>query len=68
MRIPKGIWKKYTGVDICFINSGSLKWLLNQDFFIMPKENEDIVVAVEEELRERDTYDDHFSEDKVRTI
>jgi len=52
------------GVDIAFINSGYLKWLVEQDWFIM-KTDEKIVVAVEKELEEREFAHSHFYEDKI---
>lgn len=53
------------GVDICFINSGYLKWLREQEWFFMPKRNENLVVAVEKEWKLREDTG-HFWQDKVR--
>lgn len=53
------------GLDICFINSGYLKWLIEEDWFIM-KQDENLVIAVEKELEEREMGNDHFYEDKVK--
>jgi len=61
MRMPFG---KYKNVDLVFINSGYLKWLLEQDWFI--EKDNDLVLAVEEELRLRDADGSHFWKDKVR--
>jgi len=63
MKMP---WGKYNNIDICFLNSGYLKWLITQEWFFMPKKNEDLVVAVEKELKERELSNGHFYEDKVR--
>lgn len=52
------------GVDICFINSGYLKWLLEQDWFVEGYDK--LFVAVEEELALRDRSDAHFYDDLVR--
>ena len=54
---------KYKGIDIIFINSGYLRWLLNEDWFI--SKDDDLVLAVEKELELRDMDDSHFYEDKV---
>ena len=61
MKMPFG---KYRGFDLAFINSGYLKWLIDQDWFVM-KSNENTVVAVEKELGERDFAKSHFYDDKV---
>ena len=55
---------KYKGISICFINSGYLQFLIKQDWFVM-KYDEEVVVAVEKELYERDRGRSHFYEDKV---
>ena len=62
MKMPFG---KYRGHDICFINSGYLKWLIDQDWFVM-KQPEILVLAVEKELELRDMDSSHFYEDKIR--
>jgi len=64
MKIPFG---KYKGVDICFINSNYLKWLIEQEWFFMPKRNEELVVAVEKEYEWRENTGAHFYQDKVKT-
>jgi uncharacterized protein (DUF3820 family) len=64
MKIPFG---KYKGVDICFVNSGYLKWLIEQEWFFMKKEHEDFVVVVEKELEWRENTGAHFYQDKVET-
>lgn len=56
---------KFKDIDICLISSGYLKWLVRQDWFVM-KQPESLVLAVENELEWRDTYNEHFYEDKVR--
>ena len=61
MKMPFG---KYKGVDLAFINSGYLNWLINQDWFVM-KSDESLVVAVEKELDERERGKSHFYDDKV---
>jgi len=67
MKLPFGKYgpsKKFpSGVDIVFINSSYLKWLLEQDWFI--DSDSDLVLAVEEELRLRDADNSHFWRDKV---
>ena len=55
---------KYRGFDIAFLNSGYLKLLIDQDWFIM-KQNENLVVAVEKELSERDFSHSHFYDDII---
>ena len=62
MKMPFG---KYKNVDLAFINSGSLKWLIGEDWFIM-KSDENLVVAVENELDERERGRSHFYDDKVK--
>ena len=52
------------GVELCFINSGYLKWLVDQDWFIMERP-EAKVLAVEKELELRDKDNSHFWKDKV---
>jgi len=52
------------GVDICFINSGYLKWLLEQDWFIMERDERE-AIAVQKELEMRDMDSSHFYKDKV---
>lgn len=61
MKMPFG---KYRGISICFINSGYLHWLLDQEWFVR-KNSEELVVAVEKEMKERDFSKSHFYEDKV---
>ena len=68
MRMPYG---KYgpsrlhpQGVDLVFISSGYLRWLLKQDWFVM--KDDELVLAVEKELRVRDLDNSHFFEDKVK--
>jgi len=60
MKMPFG---KYKGHDICFINSGYLRWLLDQDWFLRRDENE--ILAIEKELELRDMDSSHFYEDKI---
>lgn len=67
-------WGKYgpekfppRGADICFINSGYLRWLSGQEWFFMKKGNEELVVAIEKELEMRENSGGHFYEDKVRS-
>ena len=62
--MAKMTFGKYRGFDIAFINSGYLKWLIDQDWFVM-KTPENLVVAVEKELKERDRGKSHFYDDKV---
>jgi hypothetical protein len=52
------------GVSIEFINSGYLKWLIDQDFMLKNKD-ETLLLAIEKELKDRDDYNEHFYEDKV---
>jgi uncharacterized protein (DUF3820 family) len=54
---------KYRGHDICFINSGYLKWLLDQDWFLKRDESE--ILAIEKELKLRDMDSSHFYQDKI---
>ncbi len=52
------------GADICFINSGYLKWLINQDWFL-GRSDETLLLEIEKELNLRDLNGDHFYEDKI---
>ena len=61
MKMPFG---KYRGIDLVFINSGYLKWLIEQDWFVM-RPDETMVLAVEKELGERERGMSHFYDDKV---
>jgi hypothetical protein len=54
------------GVSIEFINSGYLKWLLEQDFFITDKSKEPLYLDIQEEMNQRDINNDHFEKDKVK--
>jgi len=56
---------KFKDIDIALVSSGYLKWLVRQDWFVM-KQPEALVLAVERELEWRDTYNEHFYEDKVK--
>ena len=60
MRMPFG---KYKDVDLCFVNSGYLKWLIDQDWFV--DKDSDLVLEVERELKLRDMDSSHFYIDKV---
>lgn len=60
MKLPFG---KYKNISIEFVNSGYLKWLLTQDWFL---EKEKECLAVEKELKIRDMNNDHFYEDKMK--
>lgn len=62
MELPFG---KYKNIELCFINSGYLKWLAGQDWFIMERP-EDEVIGVEKELKLRDMDNSHFYRDKIR--
>ena len=53
------------GVDIAFINSGYLKWVLEQGWFCGFAGNEELVDAIQRELEIRDKGGGHFYEDKV---
>lgn len=61
MKMPFG---KHRGVSLELINSNYLRWLIEEDWFI--DRDDDLVVAVEEELKDRDKWDGHFYEDKVK--
>ena len=61
MKMPFG---KYKGHSLCFLNSGYLKWLIGQDWFI--NRDDALVLAVEAELKERDRAYSHFYEDKIK--
>ena len=61
MKMPFG---KYKSVDLAFINSGYLNWLIGQDWFVM-KSDESLVLAVETELGQREFSGSHFYDDKV---
>ncbi len=69
MKIPFGKYgpKKFppNGVDLCLINSGYLKWLIDQDWFLRDARNELLCCAIEEELNLRNADDSHFYQDKV---
>lgn len=67
MKMP---WGKYgpskkhpKGISLDYINNGYLKWLLQQDWFIL--KDSDLVLEVEKELKFRDDNDCHFYNDKV---
>ena len=60
----KMLFGKYRGVDICFINTGYLRWLIDQDWFLF-KRSEQEVIAIEKELEIRDMDNSHFYEDKI---
>ena len=53
------------GVDICFINSGYLKWITEQEGIFMDKRNEELIVEIEKELKWREDTNSHFYQDKV---
>lgn len=53
---------KYKGTNVVFVNSGYLKWLLDQDWFPEHRDYD----MVEEEINRRDHEFDHFYEDKVQ--
>ena len=59
----KMMFGKYERVELCFINSGYLKWLIGQDWFV--NKDNDLVLAVEKELELRDMDSSHFYQDKV---
>ena len=68
MRMP---WGKYgpshkhpKGLHLEMINSGYLKWLTRQDFFI--DGDSDLLLEVEKELKLRDADGSHFYEDKLK--
>jgi len=61
MKMPFG---KHRGVSLELINSNYLRWLIEEDWFI--DRDDDLVVAVEEELKDRDKWDNHFYDDKVK--
>ena len=61
MRMPFG---KYKNVDIAFINSGYLSWLLDQKWFL--DREDDLVVAVDREWEWREKTGQHFSDHKVK--
>jgi hypothetical protein len=69
MRMPFGKYgpKHFppNGVDICYINSGYLKWVTNEESIFMDKRHEELVVAIEKELKWREDTDSHFYKDKV---
>jgi len=62
MKLPFG---KYRDIELCFINSGYLKWLIDQDWFVMERPEAE-VIAVEKELELRDMDSSHFWKNKVR--
>lgn len=63
-KLSFGRYSRNGGVDIMFINSGYLKWLMDEDWF--PDKYPNDFNAVEEELNRRDYEHDHFYEDKVK--
>ena len=63
MKMP---WGEYKGVDIVFINSNYLKWIIDQDWFLAKSQNELLCCDIEKELNERDFSHGHFYDDKVR--
>lgn len=64
MKNPKMTFGKYKDKPIYLIRSGYLRWLLNQDWFI--NKDDDMTVAVEDEIKERDTWNSHFDDDKFK--
>ena len=60
MKMPFG---KHKDIDICFISSGYLKYLLGEDWFI--EKDNDLVVEVEKEYKRRDETGQHFWDTKV---
>jgi len=54
------------GISIEFVNSGYLKWLIDEDWFLRDSRNELLCCAIEEELKLRDMNNDHFYQDKVK--
>ena len=61
--MPRMPWGKYKDIDICFISSGYLKYLLGEDWFI--DKDDDLVVAVENEYKHREETGQHFWNTKV---
>ena len=59
-------WGKYKGISLEFINSGYLKWLLQQGFMLRKPENELLVCDIEKEIGLRDLDNSHFWKDKVK--
>ena len=57
---------KYKGIEICFVPSGYLKWLLNEDWFVMKEENQILCCQIEADMAKRDMDNSHFYEDKVK--
>jgi len=53
------------GADIVFINSDYLRWLLDSDWFLLNRPEEE-ALAVEKELEERTFNHSHFFLDKVK--
>lgn len=51
------------GVNIAFVNSDYLQYLMRQDWFV--DRDDDLVVAIEKELKYRDEQNCHFARDKV---
>lgn len=62
MKMPFG---KYKNISLEFINSGYLKWLLQQDWFLNNYDDH-LIICVEMELNVRDLDGSHFYEDKVK--
>ena len=60
MKMPFG---KYRNISLEFINSGYLKWLSGEDWFV--EKDTDLVLAVEKEIELRDADNSHFYQDKV---
>ena len=54
---------KYVNISIDFINSGYLKWLVDEDWF--DEKYPEHAEAVEDELNKRDHEQSHFYKDKV---
>jgi uncharacterized protein (DUF3820 family) len=69
MKMPFGKYSKIhyppDGVSLEFINSGYLKWLMNQDF-MLERKDETLLLAVEKELKFREENNCHFWKDKVK--
>ena len=58
-------WGKYRDVGLWAINSGYLKWVIDQDWFLKDARNELLCCAIEKEIELRDLDNSHFYKDKA---
>jgi hypothetical protein len=62
MKFKKG---KYADIDCCFVNSGYLKSLMSQDWFITDWENKELISDIQCQLDDRKLNDNNLLYDIV---